>query len=230
MTLLVDPHLPEPLTLGKYKYQLKPATVTERTRWRRAVAAAGGRQHGVVGLLNSLATGVKVLMADSPAEVRDALLAKIEAQKDRVLAFYQAAVSYPAAIGENPSDAEKALQQEFAETGIAMNEGDAGLAVIVAEVSAFFPAYPQMVADEATYWEFSGIEACRMFLVGWEGFELPLARGIGGVSDECLAEIPETHFTQIGKAFENLTKITPQQRKNSNSPRPSSSAGETLNT
>jgi hypothetical protein len=228
MTLLVDPKLPEPLEIGAYKYQLKPPTVAERTRWRRAIAAAGGRQHGTIGILDALAKGVLVVMQDSPDDARQGCLNKIYAQKDRVGAFYNMALDLPVTPPADWTEDDKARHQAFVDAGRAMNEGSADLAIIVAEVSAAYPAYCQIVADDAIYWETAGIEAVRMFLVGWEGFDAELTRGAAGVAEESLGLIPEQHLREIGQAFESLAKVGPQQRKNSPSPRPTSSAGETL--
>lgn len=222
MALLIDPKSSEPIKVGERTYFMKPATVAERTRWRRATAAGGGRQHGPVGMLNCLSAGVKALMKDSPAPARDAVLEKIEAQKTRVIAFFQAAQS--AVIGADQ------VNQDFVDAGSAMNEGAAGLAVIIDEVTANYPAFAQMNADDQTYWAVSGLEAMRMFCTGWEGIEATFERGPGGVSDDLLAEIPEADLPFIGQAYENLIKVTPQQRKNLLSQRLSSPAVETLST
>jgi hypothetical protein len=48
MPLLVDPQTPERLEIGSSVYLLKPPSVMERARWRRAIVAAGGRRHGQI--------------------------------------------------------------------------------------------------------------------------------------------------------------------------------------
>lgn len=225
MTLLVDPKQPEPITIGDRTYMMRPATVAERSRWRRAIAAAGGRQHGPAGLLNCLSAGVRLLMKDSAPEIRDAVLAKVDAQRDRIIDFFQAARA-SAATGDDSA----AERDAFIAAGRAMNEGDADLAVIVAEVTANYPAYAQMVADEATYWPICGLEALRMFCTGWTGIGAPCERGAGGLTDESLAEVPEGDLPTIGSLYENLIRVTPSQRKNLLSRRHSSPAGETSST
>lgn len=222
--MLVDPKLPEAITIGARKYFVKPATVAERTRWRRAIAAGGGRQHGPAVMLNCLAAGIRALYADNPegTPVRDALLAKIDAQRVCVTTFYEAAK-----FAVN-GDAE--ANQVFLDAAKVMAEGEAGLAVIIAEVSENYPAYVQLVADEAMYWVVAGIEACRMFMTGWEGLDMPFVRGPAGVTDDCLAEIPEADLPVIGQLYENLIRVTPQQRKNLLSLPPTSSGSETSNT
>lgn len=224
MTVLVDPKQPEAITVGDREYLMRPATVAERTRWRRAIAASGGRQHGPLALLNCLAAGVRSLMKNSPAPVRDAVLAKIDAQRVNVVAFFGAAQKVAIDGGD--------MKQEFLEAGRLMNEGDAGLAVVIAEVSANYPAYAQMVADEETYWPISGIEALRMFCVGWKnkGAEMPCERGAAGMTDDSLAEIPEGDLMAIGQGYENLIRVSPQKRKNLLSQRLSSSAAGTSST
>ena len=234
MTLLADPRLPEPITIGPRTYLMKPATTAERTRWRRAIAAAGGRQHGPGGLLNCLAAGIRSLMKGSPPEIVDAMLGKVEAQRDRVIAFFEAARE--ATLGGDDAT------QTFIRAGQAMNEGDADLAVIVAEVTANYPAYAQMVADESTYWSIVGMESLRMFCLGFEGITVDVAgeaegeilkqqvlavRGPGGLTDESLAEVPEGDLAAIGTMYENLVKVTPAQRKNLLSQRPGSPAAQT---
>jgi hypothetical protein len=221
--LLVNPNVPERVECGPENarriYFVRPPTVYERVKWRRAVAAAGGRYHGPLALLGALSDGVSALMGDSPAELREAVLSKIDAHRANMLAFGEAARG-------DLDDAEG--RKEFAAAGMAMAESGRALAVTEAEVLASYPAYAQMAADDQTYWEIAGIEASRLFLSGWEGIDVEFSRSAAaGAADAVLAAIPEGDFASIGLFVDRMTRISASQRKNSSSPASTPPAGAT---
>lgn len=223
MTLLVDTKTPERLEIGDKAYLLRPPTVAERTRWRRAIAAAGGKQHGQVALLLCMADGVRALMADQP-DLRDPLLARIDAHRHNLTDLAVSATTGAFDNRDEMTDEQRAaLQARFD----ALDEGSKGLAVIETAVSAAYPRYADMVAADLVYGQIAGIEGARLFLVGWEGFDGDVVRGANGVSEDSLAQIPEGHLPRIGMAVEALTRVSEKQRKNSASPPLSSSGGET---
>lgn len=221
--LLVNPNVPERVECGpanaRRVYLVKPPTVYERVKWRRAVAASGGRYHGPLALLGALADGVRALMADSPDELRDAVLSKVDAHRANMIAF-----------GESAREADLADEEqkkEFAASGAAMAASGRALAVTESEVLTAYPAYAQMAADDETYWEVAGIEATRLFLTGWEGIDAPFSRGASGASEDALAAIPEGDFASIGLFIDRMSRVTAAQRKNSLSPASMRPAGAT---
>lgn len=217
---------PEKLELGTAEkprtYWLKRPVLHERNSWRRSITAAGGRFNGQIGLLNILSNGVNVLMEASEAPVREAVLGLIEAQKENVKAWSDAARSLP----DDPTQEER---ENLMALGKACADGAEALTVVHREVMAGYPQYAAAVSDDGAYWEIVGIEAARFFIVKWEGLDVPLKRTRAGVADECLAEIPESDFPAIGMFADRLSKVTERERKNSSSPLASSSGGETSN-
>jgi len=205
---------PERLRLGPEDkprvYWLKRPVLHERANWRRATAACGGKFNGPDELLSIMADGVRQLMEGKPEEIVDALLAKIERQRERVLKWR-----------ESPRGDNEAARE--------MRDGMREIGTIESEVLAAYPAYASAVGDDAAYWQIAGIEAARLFLVRWEGFEIELRRTRAGVDDSCLAEIPEGDFAMIGMFADGLSRLREAERKNSNLPLATSSGGVTSN-
>jgi hypothetical protein len=211
---------PEKIELGPEKarrtYWLKRPVLHERAKWRRAVAAAGGRLYGQVGLLDLMAAGIRSVMADSPPEIVDALLAKVAAQRANVVA-----------LGESSHDTDNPEDEEWTTLLDACRVGATGLSVIEHELMAAYEPYAIAVGDNAAYWQIAGIEAARAFCVGWEGLNEKHKRGPGGLTEDCLAVIPEEDFTALARFAEGLARVSEPERKNSNSPPHTSSGGET---
>jgi hypothetical protein len=227
MPLLVDTKTPERLEIGSSVYLIKPPSVMERARWRRAIVAAGGRRHGQLALLECLADGVSALMADNPPEVRDSVLALIQTHRDTVLGMVAQAVSGAFDdANELAQEDRDALRAQIA----GIEESGKALSLIETAVLAGYPRYAEMAADDAAYSQIAGLEGARLFLMGWEGLDGTLARGPGGVSEQSLAQIPEGHFSAIGNAVEALTRVPEKKRKNSVSPPSSSPGGENSST
>src|SRR5262245_8160607 len=167
-------------------YWLKKPVLHERANWRRATAASGGKFNGTDTLLDLMSEGVRKMMVGQDQQIVDAVLAKIERQRERVAAWREASV--------DDSAASKTLQ-----------DGLRDLAVIESEVLAGYPPYASAVGDDASYWQIAGIEAARLFLVKWEGFELELIRTRIGVDDASLSEIPESDLSVIGMFADRLS-------------------------
>jgi len=201
---------PEKLEIGpegaRRVYWLKRPVLHERAQWRRAIAACGGKFNGTEALLDLLADGVRALMRTTPVDILDAVLRKIERQREKVIAWR-----------DDFDDEARAREAQ---------EGMRDLSTIEAEVIANFPAYATAVGDDAAYWQIAGIEAARAFLVQWQGFAVDLKRSRAGVDDECLAEIPENDFALIGMFADRLSRVRESERKKSNSPPLTSSGGE----
>jgi hypothetical protein len=209
---------PQKFELGpenaKRTYWLKRPVLHERAKWRRAIAAAGGRLHGQLGLLDIMEKGVRTVMADSEQEIMDAVLGRVAAQRANVIAFGQKAA------GEQDEEWKAMLE--------ACRVGSEGLLVIERVLVAAYEPYANAVGDNICYWQIVGIEAARAFCVGCEGLTVKYKRGHGGLSEECLAAIPEDDFAPLGHFAEGLARVSEPERKNSNSPPPTSSGGETL--
>jgi len=203
-------------------YLFKTPEVYERHKFRRAVAAAGGRRHGPGALLNALSAGVREIMADSPAEARDAVLRKIE--EHRALMVAQGALASTVDIDD------EAQSKMFVEKARAIETSGQELFVIECQVTAAYPRFAQMQADEEVYWGIAGAEGARLFLTAWEGFDEPLQRADGVLTSASLAAIPEEDLSAIGLKIDQLIRLSGRQRKNSSSPAASRSAGETSNT
>lgn len=204
---------PEKLELGpdgaRRTYWIKRPVLHERANWRRSTAACGGKFNGTDTLLGLLENGVRELMQSQPEEIVDALVRKIERQREALAAWRS-----------NFSDESLAK---------AAQDGLQELATIEAEVLANYPLYATAVGDDAAYWQIAGIEAARLFLVKWDGFGVELKRTRAGVDDECLAEIPENDFPFIGMFADGLSRVRESERKKSNSLQDTSSGGETSN-
>ena len=204
---------PEKLELGpedsRRIYWLKRPVLHERANWRRAVAACGGKFNGTQALLDLLADGVRHVMDGHPVEIVDAVIAKVERQREAVKAW-----------------AEKSDDKDLAK---AVASGVRDLVTIESEVIARFAPYATAVGDDAAYWAIAGIEAARAFLVKWEGIDFELKRTRAGVDDSCLEQIPENDFAFIGMFADRLSRLRDAERKKSNSPPLSSPGGETSN-
>ena len=211
---------PEKIELGPERahrtYWLKRPVLHERAKWRRAVATAGGRLHGQLGLLDLMTAGIRTVMAESPPEIAEALLAKVAIQRANVIA-----------LGEFAQDPEETEGENWKGLLDACRVGAAGLSVIEHELMGAYEPYAIAVGDNAAYWQIAGIEAARAFCVGWEGLPLKHRRGPGGLTEDCLAVVPEEDFAAIARFAEGLARLSEAERKNSNSPPPTSSGGET---
>lgn len=218
--MLTDPKTPARLEISGRAYILKRPTVADRVRWRKNVLAAGGRRHGQFGLLDALRRGVETIMADSPAEIREALVAKIEAHRDVLKRFSAAVIS-------GGFDADPDGMVERARVMAASADE---LSVIESEVANAYPRYAVMAADEKLYPQIAGIEAARLLLLSWEGFDVELVRDSVGVAEQSLAVIPEWDLALIAEQTEALCGVSAAQRKNSGSPPAISTGGETSRT
>lgn len=224
MSLHVLPDRPERLAMGEGRdarvYYLQVPGPAARAKWRAAVARAGARRYSQLALLDTLRDGVAEVMRDSPPELAETLFAKIAKHRETMLALQDAAESADEARDdEGAREAFKTALDAYGQSALALR-------LIELEVVAAYPLYAAMAACNASYDEIVGIEAARMFLTDWEGFDEPM-RHIGGALPEALlAAIPERHFAAIGEKMEAMTRVTEKQRKNSSSPSATPSGGE----
>jgi hypothetical protein len=225
-SLLLHPSIPESLTLGvgdKAKtYLLRTPSVMDRARYRRAIAEAGARRSGPVGLLDALSRSVASLMAESDDDVRGAVLAKIAAYREKLAAYAEAARD-----GEYDTDDGKA---RAATDLLDLVKSGEALRAIEDAARGGDPKYAAQCADDEAYFGFAGVVGARMFLVGWTGFDGDVARGPEGATEATLAKIPEGHFPAIGLKLETMLNLSETQRKNSVSPPAGLSGGNSSTT
>lgn len=224
--MLLDPRTTERLEIGDRVYLLKVPTVAERVKWRRATAAAGGKQHSQLAMLDLISETVAELMAEDVPEVRQAVLDKIAAHRENLRTWATALVE-----GKfDGADADEALRGELDAGLEKINAGAKGLAEIELAVSEYSARYRSMISDNRFYSSIAGIEGARLFLRGWEGIEGKPVSDAGGLKETSMAKIPEADFAEIGAKIETLTRVSDAKRKNSGSSRPSSSGDQTSTT
>lgn len=186
-------------------YRIRVPSRYDMVAWRRAVAKAGGRQHGPRTLLQALRRGVERLT--DPGAARDFLLSAVDEQRARYDAM-EASLAPGAADG-------------FLEALQAVVEGDAALTAVSGQVADGDDVYGAMLADNAVYAEIRGLEAARLFLDGWSGLAVPFTRHPrDGVPPALLSAIPDAHILGIGTRVAELSGPTETERKNSPSPSP----------
>ena len=217
-------------------YLFRTPRQREKIRFRHAVAAEGGRRHGVLDLLACLRRGIEVLtepVADDDrdpdllAQQRQAALALVDAHREGLVSFY-------AQVSERAFDLEtEDGRRDFDEAlrGIAASDG--ALADLAWLVQTCYRPYARMMADTTAYADIAGMAAADLFMTGWRnkrdaaGQELRFRRGAEGLDDATLGQIPEAHFREIAAFIETLLAPSEAQVKNSGSPRPSPSAPAT---
>lgn len=224
--MLFDPKTPERLECGpesdRRVYFLNAPSVIARAKWRKAITEAGGIQYGLLALNDALRDGIAAVMGQEPEDIRNALLAKVDRHGERIAALAEAAgraSSSPQQEGEPPQD------DGFAQALAAVVESEKSLTSIAQAISDAYPRYAAMRAADRAHDEIAGIVGARMFLCGWEGFGEALARDHSGVTEACLALIPEEDFRAIGAKLRLMTRLSPDMRKNFKSPASSPSAG-----
>ena len=81
-----------------------------------------------------------------------------------------------------------------------------------------------MLADNEVAPLLRGIEAARLFLVGWENLPGEVKRGLRGADDATLARVPRDAFPGIAAFVEGLLRPTETEAGNSGSPSGGASA------
>lgn len=251
MTLLQHPNSPERLECGPENdrriYHLASPSVLARAQWRKAVVAAGGMQYGPRAMLAALRDGVAEILAEAPEEARAAIIARLDRHCELLDALADAVTSprsppHPElgegggegrgggkigdagadAHAEESSTASATVRAAFA----ALVASEKSLTTIELSIAEGYPRYAAMLAADRAYDELAGIVGARMFLVAWEGFSDAVVKDRSGVTEACLAQIPEEDFRQLGMKLRVMTRLSPEQRKNSKSPASSPSAGK----
>lgn len=176
---------------GAPVYICRVPRLVDRTAYRRAVTAAGGRFPGDIEMMRELATALDRLLPESDdAEQREKLKALAAAHADAFRLFLDKKGEAPVM----PPD----LQQT------------------VEEASRADPRFAGLMGDRMAYGEIAAIVAARMFLAGWENIAVPFRRTIaGGVPDDLVALIPYGDLFAISNAVSE--RMTPSEARLKNS-------------
>lgn len=219
-----DPKAPRPFVPAAHRtrdaadqsvYFWRHPSVADRAKFRHALAAAGGRQHTEIDMLEALADGVRAILTDADdVQQRAALLEIIAGQRERVERFYEA-------VRAGELNEPGALMAAYAAAFRAVPELD-GIELTIAE---HYPRYATMCADRIAYGLRRGLVAARHFMVGWEnvpgpdGAPLPFRRRPDGtVPDSLLDHIPSAHLAEFGGVVEGALEPGPAKGKGSPSP------------
>lgn len=202
-------------------YLLRPPGLYDQAALERATIARGGRQHHVIEKLQVLRAGVLEVMDEASEADRQFFASKIDAYIEALVAVGEQAMS---GTLDTTTEEGRAESLEAAKQLAAFEEA---LQPITAIVHDRYDRYAQMVADDTVYPIIRGIEAARMFLVGWENLKVPFVRTERGVPDSALARIPRHHIPQIGREVDRLMRPTEDEAKNSDSPSASPSGRKT---
>ena len=171
-------------------YLLKVPTLPEETQLHRAVAAAGGRQHGLLRRLAAIRAGVRAVFPDGDD---GGLLARIEDHEAALREFHE--------VGTGGDQQElKALIERIAEGGETAEEAERLL------LEAGHGPLARIAGDMAVYPEILGREAARLFVMGWENIPGECRRGKFGLEEESLRRIPALHRLLIGQEIERLLR------------------------
>lgn len=205
--LLPDPHAPHRVVCGERTYLLRVPRLLDRIALTREIAGLGGRQHGMILLLDAAAEGARSILTEP--EARAAVVGRIEAQRDRWREAAELSRERDPAKRDETRARLTAVMQEIAAEERELGEIDAGLRQL-------WPRYATMIADNAAYPEIRMVALVRLFLVGWEGMAVPfppLGRG-QRAPDALIETIPEADLWEIATEAERLLAPSAEQEKN----------------
>ena len=185
-------------------YKIAPATLIERTRWKRDLAAQAGRFPTNAELYEAARVGVKEVVED---EGQPALLEIIDS--------IEALELDPPKPPIDPDDEKRhrALLDDMGE--------------IEKTLVDYHPPYAELVAQRQYWTDIATIAAAAAFLRGWDNVDLPFRRVRGRVPEDLLAQLDQAHLTGIGTRAMQLMQPNADQAKNSEPPSPSPCAPET---
>lgn len=196
---------------GKIIYHLRVPTVDDRIQLKAGLTRLGARQHGRLAILNRLYELVEAVMSDSPPDVRDERLTEI---KRRIEAWEEFSTEGGAATYDLDNPEQRA---EWGRAYGRMVADDMDIADIERMVAAKSKGFAQMLADDEIYFDKLGYEVARLFMEDCDGIP-EFNRRPFGASDDWLARIPQSHFSDIGLRYWKLIQPSPAEAKNSESP------------
>ena len=198
----------EPASGSARKYVLRRASVADKMRFHSEVRRAGGRQWGMVEILEAVRDGVRQILPEGDEDRLD-YEGLIQAQLDKFDLFRHAV---------DDDERGRLLVDAFDIPPL--------LEDLSATVERHYPRLAGMNADNLAYPGVAGAVACSMFLVEWEGVNAPLVRRLGKLSDESLNAIPADDITAIGYRVQAEMAASENEKKASGASSSSRSQGD----
>lgn len=177
-------------------YFFRVPSVADQARFERAIAEAGGREWTWFQLLAALRDGVKELLPDEADPERVSVLdelAAIEAEVEAAIVL----IRDPSILADDDARASAIDRWRAA-------FHSPRLATIEALTASSYPRLAAMQADNRLVAKVRGLVACRMFLAGWQNMPGKIRKGLAGVDDATLRQIPDHHRAAIGAWCETL--------------------------
>jgi hypothetical protein len=194
-------------------YLLKVPTVYDRAPLARAVAQRGGKRWTKTDMLGAARDGLAMLLPEeNDAATRGALEKQLDLYDETLNGFAKAwlAGRWEATDEETLKDLTAAMEK--------LGTIEAELLPLFDQIAAGYPRLASMIADDRAFPLIFGIEATKLFLLGWENRPESFARGPLGVPDDLLSALPDEHLIAIGGEIDRLRRPTEAERKNSDTP------------
>ncbi len=212
MSIVLNPSEPVPYQPREDgpTYHLRVPTVADRIKYGHALRARKAKFHGNLVLMDIARNGLRALLpGDENAEAREAGIALVDAYS----ANLREAIDARQQVKSDETD------QAFTD---ALQIPD-DLASLLEEIADRYDPLRNAVADNAVYFSWAGLEAATMFLAGWDGLGA-FKRGLSGLTEATLAQIPASDLEMIGVKIEQL--MQPGEARTKNSVSPSSTPSE----
>lgn len=185
-------------------YHLRVPTVADRIKYGHALRGRKAKFHSNLILMDIARNGLLALLpGEENAEAREAGTALLDAYS----------TSLRGAIEARQQIKSEETDQAFSEALKLPDE----LVSLIDEITDRYEPLRNAVADNAVYWSWAGLEAAGMFLVGWDGLDA-FKRGLSGLTEATLAQIPAFDLEMIGVRVEQLMQPGEARVKNSDSP------------
>lgn len=220
---------------ARVAYFLRPPSVYDKARLRRAVTAAGARYVADVEIAQGFRRALRDIYTASGAPDAEALLAEhlafvdsFKAELERLQAAWEGAVGKQA---ELVLEARRGRGEEVSLEDVLSAERCAELNAVWAEwqdlidrmnaldaiVRGHHHAYDRLVADRQFYEDTLRLEAVRLLVAGADNHDLGTVAETG-LTDAQLRAIPEDHRAELAGAILDSFEVSPAQKKRSSSP------------
>lgn len=191
---------------GGPTYRLRVPRVIDRASYQRAILGAGGQFWPNLELVRLCRDELaQVLAGEAQAEALASGLGLLDAYAGRL----------EAAITAWRQERNPATEAEF-EAALPFPPA---MAELMNELARCSPRVARAAAGNAVYPLLRGIEAARLFLMGWDRAE-PFRRDVDGATEATLALIPDGDFIALGQHVDGL--LEPGEARLGNSASPSS--------
>lgn len=197
-------------------YLFRVPSVVDEAAYERGCVEAGVQQWNPIQILSVMAEGVRAILTDeADAELRDGYLADIDAMRLRLID-----------LAAEHSELQGAQAEERAAWVSRWNEAmaDRRISDLEAVIADHYPRLRRMLGDNQVAQRLRGMVAARLFLTGWANRPGVVRRGIGGVDDATLAQIPRALFPAMARFVEGLMVPSEEEVGNSESPSGGASA------